>query len=76
MAGIPDTIIVLLVMVAAAAAVCCGYAVHSFVVGFTPDGSGFKPMSSEQADYMREVRSKNLEALQAEGYHYMKSSSR
>jgi len=76
MSGIPYTVIVLLVMIAAGMAVCCGFAIHSFAVGFTPDGNGFKPLSSEQADYMREVRSRNLEALQAEGYHYMKSSGR
>lgn len=76
MANIPSTLIVLLVMIAAAAALCCGYAVHSFAVGFRGSVSGFKPLSSEQADYMREVRSRNLDALQAEGYHYMRSSSR
>jgi hypothetical protein len=75
MADIPSTIIVLLVMIAAAALVCCGYAVHSFAVGFT-GVNGFKPLSSEQADYMREVRSRNLDALQAEGYHYMRGSAR
>ena len=76
MAGIPNIIIVLLAMIGACAALCCGYAIHSFAVGFTPDGNGFKPLSPEQADYMREMRGRNLEVLQEEGHRYMKSSRR
>jgi hypothetical protein len=76
MADIPQAIIVLFVMIGAAALVCCGFAVHSFAVGFARDGNGFKPLTSEQADYMREVRSRNLDALQLEGHHYMRNSAR
>lgn len=69
--ALPKTVIVLLVMIGAAAAVCCGYAVHSFAVGFQADG--VKPLTSEQGDYMREVRARNIEALAAEGHKYMRT---
>ncbi|KAF2797148.1 hypothetical protein K505DRAFT_236194 [Melanomma pulvis-pyrius CBS 109.77] len=71
--ALPKTVIVLLVMIGAAAAVCCGYAIHSFAVGFEPGGNGIKPLSSEQGDYMREVRARNLEALAVEGHKYMRT---
>ncbi|KAF2715430.1 hypothetical protein K504DRAFT_366783 [Pleomassaria siparia CBS 279.74] len=74
--ALPETVIVMLCMLGAAVALCMGYAVHSFWVGFQRDPNGFKPLSSEQSDYMREVRQRGIDSLIEEGraWHHGKHS--
>jgi len=73
---VPKFVIVLLCMIGAAALLCCAYAVHSAVVGFQRNPDGIKPVTPEQADYMRDVRGRNIESLMREGHAWHKSKSR
>lgn len=63
---IPKPIIVLLIMIGAGFAVCMGYAIHS-AFGFGRNTNELKPISSEQQEYMAEVRVRNMDALAYEG---------
>ncbi|KAF2466318.1 uncharacterized protein BDR25DRAFT_306150 [Lindgomyces ingoldianus] len=62
--AIPPSLIVLLIMLGAMAVVICGYAV-SRLLGFSEAPNGYKPRSTEQEEYMREVRQRGLA-----GFHW------
>lgn len=64
--ALPFVVIVLIIIFAALCLVICGYAIHR-TFGFKLDGNGFKPISVAQADYMAEVRVRNMEHLAYEG---------
>lgn len=64
--AIAPSLIILLILLASAAIVTCGYAVHR-LMGLSEPDNAYKPRSVEQEDYMREVRSRNIEALMSEG---------
>ena len=69
--AIPPAAIILLILLAAAACVCMGYAVHR-LMGLQDANSGYRARTAEQEDYMREVRTRNLHGLMAEGRPRMK----
>ncbi|KAF2817254.1 uncharacterized protein BDZ99DRAFT_431209 [Mytilinidion resinicola] len=60
--AIPPSLIVLICMLGAGICVCLGFAVHSQFFGTS--SNELKSMSPEQMDYMREVRERNMAALQ------------
>jgi hypothetical protein len=64
--ALPFSVIVLIVIFGALALVICGYAVHR-TFGFTNDDNGFKPVTVAQAEYMAEVRVRNMDSLAYEG---------
>ncbi|OCL05359.1 hypothetical protein AOQ84DRAFT_299036 [Glonium stellatum] len=67
MSTVPPAAVVILVMLGASAVVVCCYAVHRLMgFGDTPPD---KPRSTEQDEYMREVRTRNLMGLSREGKH-------
>jgi hypothetical protein len=69
--AIHPSLIVLLILLAAAALVTCGYAVNR-LVGIEESPNGFKARTVEQDDYMREVRSRNVDGLMSEGKRAIK----
>ena len=62
----PFPVIVLLIIFAALCFVVCGYAIHR-TFGFKADSNKPKPMTAAQADYMAEVRTRNMNGLAYEG---------
>ncbi|KAF1362629.1 hypothetical protein EJ07DRAFT_78133, partial [Lizonia empirigonia] len=64
--SLPFFVIVLIIILGAHCLVICGYAIHR-TFGFKTDGNGFKPVSAAQADYMAEVRIRNMDSLAHEG---------
>ncbi|KAF2626750.1 hypothetical protein BU25DRAFT_342778 [Macroventuria anomochaeta] len=64
--ALPFFVIVLLIVFGALCLVICGYAIHR-ISSFKPGGDGFKPVSVAQADYMAEVRIRNMNSLAYEG---------
>ena len=64
--ALPFFVIVLIIIFGALCLVICGYAIHR-TFGFNPDDNGFKPVTAAQADYMAEVRIRNMNGLAYEG---------
>lgn len=63
---LPKPVIVLIVIFGALCLVVCGYAIHR-TFGFAKDPNEFKHMSDTQANYMAEVRIRNMDSLRHEG---------
>lgn len=63
---LPKPVIVLLIMFGAGFVVCMGFAVHS-AFGFGRNANVPKPMTNAQAEYMAEVRVRNMDALARAG---------
>ncbi|RMZ72485.1 hypothetical protein GMOD_00007479 [Pyrenophora seminiperda CCB06] len=63
---IPIPLIILLIILGAGLLVCMGYAIYSMFAS-KQDGNGIKQMSSEQMEYMAEVRLRNMDGLMSEG---------
>ncbi|KAJ4318147.1 hypothetical protein N0V94_004583 [Neodidymelliopsis sp. IMI 364377] len=64
--ALPFFVIVLIIIFGALCLVICGYAVHR-TFGFRNDNNGFKPVTVAQAEYMAEVRVRNMDSLAYEG---------
>lgn len=64
--ALPFFVIVLIIIFGALCLVICGYAIHR-TFGFAPDSNGFKDIPMAQADYMAEVRLRNMDSLAQEG---------
>jgi hypothetical protein len=61
--GVPKWALVILIMLGSGAFVVVVYGLARFMF---PEKEGMKPIGADQADYMREVRSRNLNGLIAE----------
>lgn len=61
--GVPKFVLVILIMLAGGAFVVIVYGLARFMF---PEKENMKPVGAEQADYMREVRARNLNGLMAE----------
>lgn len=67
-------VIVLLILLGALGLVVCGYAVNR-LLGIEDSSDGFKARTVEQDDYMREVRSRNVNGLMSQGRRSAKDRS-
>lgn len=65
--GVPKWALVILIMIAAGVGVVMCYGLFRFM---TPENPTLKPLSPEQADYMREVRDRSLNGLRMESAQY------
>ncbi|KAL1592381.1 hypothetical protein SLS60_011460 [Paraconiothyrium brasiliense] len=62
-AGVPKWALVILIMLAGGVVVIIVYGLARFMF---PEKENMKPVGAEQADYMREVRARNLNSLLAQ----------
>ena len=65
--GVPKWLLVFIIMIASGVVVIMCYGIFRFM---TPEKREVPPIPAAQADYMREVRDRNLNGLMAELSHH------
>ncbi|KAF1998408.1 hypothetical protein P154DRAFT_524095 [Amniculicola lignicola CBS 123094] len=72
--AIHPSLIILLILLGAGLFICAGYGVHR-LYGAPDNDSGYQARTTEQDDYMREVRARNVDSLYSDmrGRHYRPS---
>jgi len=63
MAHLTNEVIVLLIIIGCIISIFVGYGLYALATGLERKSDGYRNPSNEQAQYMREVRERNLGAL-------------